>query len=89
MTTVCDFCGHDMESCAHSHWLLDVEDGVFVLHACCSEMHELITAWGYREAVGRSIEEVVAEITAGGTDGDEEPVAVFFDRGAMHHRPAQ
>lgn len=66
---MCIFCGHDMEDDMATHWLVDLLDGEIAVFPCCQSMADAITSQGYRAAVGRSLESVVAEII--GTNGEQ------------------
>lgn len=66
--TSCPHCGDDMELSDYgTHYLLDVKRGegeCFVtLHPCCEGMQRDVEWYSYEHAVGRTVQQVVAEVT--------------------------
>jgi len=67
--TTCPCCGTDWDLELTTHWGLDVHvqagrgDCYVVFMPCCEDQQAAVERWGYDEAYGRRLMDVVAEIT--------------------------
>lgn len=47
-----------------THWLIDLLDGEVVVQPCCSSLADCLDSYGYTATVGRTLQGVVAELSA-------------------------